>query len=82
MILHSNISQPYSILNQPLQALSHAQKAIDLCSTLGLESEFSEKLAYRKAKALSMMNTLEKLKEAKEVLKGHEESKDFGVWEL
>ena len=29
-----------------------------------------------------MMNTLEKLKEAKEVLKGHEESKDFGVWEL
>ena len=52
MILHSNISQSYNLLEKPDESLEHIEKAIEMCHELKLEGRYLEKFQYRKAKAM------------------------------
>ena len=53
MILHSNIAQTFNFLELPDEALTHVEQAIEISQKFGF-SDFSEKLNFRKSKALSM----------------------------
>ena len=53
MILHSNIAHTFNFLEMPGEALTHAEQAIEISKKFGF-SDFTEKLNFRKSKALSM----------------------------
>jgi hypothetical protein len=53
MILHSNIAHTFNFLEMSEEALQHVEQAIEISQKFGF-SDFTEKLNFRKSKALSL----------------------------